>query len=121
MLFPAKKKEVTITTDDEEAPTDIEDNAAENNPTTPMELAQEAPNTPKAPKFAPASPPTTARTTRFTAKLAETTPIKGKKKMLRGGSRSPFDVWPRTKGPEGQGQKRAGESLSGSASKRTRL
>jgi hypothetical protein len=64
------------------------------------------PDTPSAPRFAPASPPTTARTTRVSKRLiAEDTPVK------RGGRRSPFDSWRRSKtGATPHGQKREAES-----------
>lgn len=89
---------------------------------TPAEASEEKVATPKAPKFAPASPPATSRATRSKKLIAdEPTPVKAK----RGGNRSPFDGWKRTKtASQGSvhGQKRAGETLSGaSASKRTRV
>lgn len=104
---------------------DAEDDAkddAKDEVETPADAVEEKADTPKAPKFAPASPPATSRATRSKRLIAEEpTPVKGK----RGGNRSPFDGWKRTKtASQGsvQGQKRAGETLSGaSASKRTRI
>ncbi|KAK0640949.1 hypothetical protein B0T16DRAFT_461075 [Cercophora newfieldiana] len=129
LLFPPKKAEPETLTDDEEAATEIEDNVlmhdAENDPTTPLDLVEEAPGTPKAPKFAPASPPTTARTTRFGKKSVETTPVKAgrletPKEVAGRGKRSPFDGWRRVKGgSEPHAQKRQGDDLA-SPAKRSR-
>ncbi|OIW25163.1 hypothetical protein CONLIGDRAFT_656860 [Coniochaeta ligniaria NRRL 30616] len=137
LLFPVPAAPVQAppaNIDDEEAETDIEDNTIpakdemdieqEEHPHTPFDLA-ESPDTPVAPKFAPTmpvSPPTTQRTTRHGTKSAdETTPMK----PLRGGKRSPFDGWRRTKNggsSEGGGgsAKRSGESLTADAAKRSR-
>lgn len=132
LLFPQATQEPAPTNyDEEEAETDIEDqepipakdemDIEHEEPSTPSELGQ-APGTPVAPKFAPASmlasPPTTQRTTRHGTKSAEeTTPMK----PIRGGKRSPFDGWRRTKnGSESSSTKRSGESLTADAAKRTR-
>jgi len=122
-------------TDEDEVATEIEDNVlmheaeieAENNPTTPMDLVEEAPGTPNAPKFAPASPPTTARATRFGKQPAESTAmnasVQATKNSTGRGRHSPFDGWRRVKGgSDGQipGQKRQGDELSSSSTKRSR-
>ncbi|KAK4454088.1 hypothetical protein QBC34DRAFT_177186 [Podospora aff. communis PSN243] len=127
LLFARKSEEPEV--DEEEVATEIEDNVimldAENDPTTPLNLAEQAPGTPKAPKFAPASPPTTVRTTRFGRKSRETTPVKTtaleapKEAAARGSKRSPFDGWRRVKGSSESGQKRGGDALA-SPAKRSR-
>ncbi|ROW03310.1 hypothetical protein VSDG_01350 [Cytospora chrysosperma] len=137
LLFPsAKNNENDLAHTDEEAETDIEEpvqqevddaeddvkDDTKDEVETPADAVEEKVDTPKAPKFAPASPPATSRATRSKKLIAdEPTPVKAK----RGGKRSPFDGWKRTKTASQssvQGQKRAGEALSGaSASKRTRV
>jgi hypothetical protein len=113
LLFPAQRKEKQPSVDDvdEEATTDIEDEAEEQTvPQTPSKGT----DTPHAPKFAPVSPPDTKRTTRSTNKLFEdATPVKKK------GRRSPFDMWPRTKERQDTGTKREAEPLFAPA-KRTK-
>jgi hypothetical protein len=128
LLFPVPAAaQEPANLDDEEAETDIEepipakDEMDVEQPHTPFDLVEESPDTPVAPKFAPAmpvSPPTTQRTTRHGTKSAdETTPMK----PIRGGKRSPFDGWRRTKnGSESSSTKRSGESLTADAAKRTR-
>ncbi|KAB5543043.1 hypothetical protein GE09DRAFT_235631 [Coniochaeta sp. 2T2.1] len=128
---PAQQEEPAPTNlEDEEAETDIEEPVStkdemdleEDEPQTPNDLIEQTPDTPLAPKFAPtmpASPPTTQRTTRHGTKSAdETTPMK----PTRGGKRSPFDGWRRTKngGSESSGSKRSGEALTADAAKRSR-
>lgn len=128
LLFPAAAPaKQPISLDDEEAETDIEDSISakdemdiEQSPTE-CELVEDSPGTPVGSKSAPSmpvSPPTTQRTTRHGAKSAEeTTPMK----PIRGGKRSPFDGWRRTKnGSESSSAKRSGESLAADAAKRTR-
>ncbi|KAH8903188.1 hypothetical protein BR93DRAFT_866259, partial [Coniochaeta sp. PMI_546] len=128
LLFPAAAPaKQPISLDDEEAETDIEDSISakdemdiEQSPTE-FELVEDSPGTPVGSKSAPSmpvSPPTTQRTTRHGAKSAEeTTPMK----PIRGGKRSPFDGWRRTKnGSESSSAKRSGESLAADAAKRTR-
>ncbi|ROW08426.1 hypothetical protein VMCG_03128 [Cytospora schulzeri] len=135
LLFPSAKNnnENDLAHPDEEAETDIEEpvkqqvddvkeEVTKDEVETPADAIEEKIDTPKAPKFAPASPPATSRTTRSKRLIAdEQTPVKGK----RGGNRSPFDGWKRTKTASQSsvhGQKRAGETLSSaSASKRTRV
>jgi hypothetical protein len=124
LLFPVPAQQ-PVSVEDEEAETDIEDSIPAKDrmevekPETPLELVDETPDTPVAPKFAPVSPPTTQRTTRHGNKSAEeTTPMK----PIRGGKRSPFDGWRRTKnGSESSGTKRSGDSLTADAAKRTRV
>ncbi|KAI2628232.1 hypothetical protein GGS21DRAFT_248445 [Xylaria nigripes] len=106
LLFPpsAKGKEVAITTEDEEAATDIDDHVLHNDeveePQTPQAPKPRA-ETPDAPRFAPASPPSTGRVTRSADKLQ-------KAKVP-----SPFDSWRRSKTRSSlQGQKREGEPLT---------
>lgn len=134
LLFPPAKSNIEndLAHPDEEAETDIEEPVKQNvdnhkvelevEVQTPVENIEEKVDTPKAPKFAPASPPATSRATRSKRIIAdEPTPVKAK----RGSKRSPFDGWKRTKTASEssvQGQKRAGETLSGaSASKRTKI
>ncbi|KAM0426752.1 hypothetical protein ACHAPT_008068 [Fusarium lateritium] len=106
--------------EEEEAVTDVEDEleeaeVAEIVPQTPQKSkSKERASTPEAPKL-PVSPPDTRRITRSINKLLdEGTPIKNP------GQRSPFDSWRRTKEPNKESRKRAGESLSPTESKRTR-
>lgn len=126
LLFPSAKasNENELLPTDEEAETDIEEQRAQTQTAqnddeveTPAEAIEEKADTPKAPKFAPASPPSTSRATRSKKIVAdEPTPIKIKGK--RGGPRSPFDGWRRTKtnpGSSAHGHKRAGEELESSA------
>ncbi|KAI3398953.1 hypothetical protein diail_7980 [Diaporthe ilicicola] len=129
LLFPTAKShnENDLVHPDEEADTDIEQplvgetDDVSARAETPVDASEEKVNTPKAPKFAPASPPDTSRATRSKKITNEPTPVKAK----RGGNRSPFDGWRRTKtASEGSanGHKRPGETLSGaSASKRPRV
>jgi len=127
LLFAPKVEEPpVISKSDEEAETDIEDHVRESfkedRPSTPMELVEDAPGTPEAPRFAPASPPATARTTRYGSKKLDATPMKGKG-AARGGKRSPFEGWRRTKSgaaAESSGSKRPGGELESGAAKRTR-
>lgn len=104
---------------DEEAVTDIEDEAEEIAieeplvPKTPVKTQKHTMETPQAPRFAPMSPPDTKRTTRSTNKLDEATPIKKKER------RSPFDTWPRTKERNDTGTKRQAEPMFAPA-KRTK-
>lgn len=129
LLFPSAKgsNENELIRSDEEAETDIDEQQTKKQTPqnieaveTPAEAIEEKVDTPKAPRFAPASPPSTSRTTRSKKIVAdEPTPIKIKGK--RGGPRSPFDGWRRTKtnpGSSGHGHKRPGEELGGAASKR---
>jgi len=141
LLFPApeapKTVEPEIAVDEEEATTDIEDNATsqlvENTPIASMDVfAPGTPMTVKAAKYTPASPPTTQRTTRFgTKKSGEASPVKDKKsggttpisdevkETAKGGS--PFDSWRRLKGaPEASSQKRQGGPLATGPHKRAR-
>lgn len=132
LLFPSAKgnNENELIKTDEEAETDIEEQQSgeqivrvDEAVDTPAETVEERVDTPKAPKFAPASPPSTSRATRSKKLVAdEPTPIKIKGK--RGGPRSPFDGWRRTKtspGSSAHGQKRVGEELaSGAAPKRAK-
>lgn len=128
LLFP-KTEEAQIQTDEEEVATEIEDNVlmldAENEPTTPLDLAEQAPGTPEAPKFAPASPPATTRTTRFGKKPTDTptaaAALPAPKSTTGRGKRSPFDDWRRTKsGTESRAPKRPGDGLASASTKRTR-
>ncbi|KAK5652752.1 hypothetical protein OQA88_9605 [Cercophora sp. LCS_1] len=145
ILFPPKAKAPAATHDDEEALTDIEDHIMtdqiENDPTTPMDLVEDAPGTPVAPKFAPASPPATTRTTRFGAKKAAAPSPKGKrarspkgkdlelpdKRSSGSGKRSPFDIWARSKTPMTKSptasatSKRQGEEMGSESVKRSRV
>lgn len=125
LLFPTKTTEDRRAPhEDEEAVTDIEDHVlaqvvAEEEPQrpqTPVKMAVDDIETPDAPRFAPASPPATVRATRSGNKA--TTPMK----PVRGGKRSPFDGWARTKnGSKDHGHKRPGEALEGDGgAKRTR-
>ncbi|AEO64253.1 4eabcd31-1de0-474e-99f3-f853b6e64de4 [Thermothielavioides terrestris] len=123
LLFPtAPADEAKNGNEDEEAATDIEDHVLADleadQPGTPTDLVDEAPDTPKAPRHAPASPPTTTRTTRFGGKRStDSTPVKDKKPAKR----SPFDSWRRVKsGAQSTGHKRSGDELPAAASKRTR-
>lgn len=132
LLFPSAKgsNENELINTDEEAETDIDEQHSKDQTAnidetveTPAEAIEEKVDTPKAPKFAPASPPSTSRATRSKKIVAdEPTPIKMKGK--RGGPRSPFDGWRRTKtspGSSAHGHKRAGEELaSGAAPKRAK-
>lgn len=125
LLFPAQEKpQPSHETDEEEAPTDIEDNVdpvdakpEEQQSETPQESEEKStPDTPTAPRFAPASPPSTSRATRSKKLVAEETPAK------RTGRRSPFDSWRRTKAGTPHGHKREAEGSlpSEAASKRHR-
>lgn len=124
LLFPPleQAKDESISFEDEEAETDIEDHIssqlADEKFETPSEAVGDLPGTPDAPKFAPASPPDSRRTTRSGNKVGEeATPIKP-----RGGKRSPFDSWRRVKnGADSHGHKRPGSPLGNqAATKRTR-
>ncbi|KAI8950374.1 hypothetical protein F4801DRAFT_549410 [Xylaria longipes] len=119
LLFPSKpkgKQAATLTTEDEEAVTDIEDNIFHHNaqdveteiPATPIQFSKGKVETPKAPRFAPASPPSTGRATRSTDKLHESdTPMRVAKVP------SPFDGWRRSKRQAApQGSKRTGDFLA---------
>lgn len=128
MLFPttAKASKENEIIEDEEAETDIEEqapqNATEQDFETPTEAVEKQVDTPKAPKFAPTSPPTTSRATRSKKVITDQiTPVKGKGKRA-GGSRSPFDGWRRTKSSPGSstGQKRAGDHLASNVPKKTK-
>lgn len=108
-----KQEELHVTSEDEEAMTDIEDHAmeaelVEDSPQTPIEEEEPCPTTPSAPKFGPvATPPETRRTTRFGAKGPEATPSKP-----RSGRMSPSTE---------RAPKRSGDTvLAASAPKRTR-
>lgn len=118
LLFQKTKTVEEI--EEEEAVTDVEDEleqeqTAEIVPQTPRKSqSKERANTPEAPKL-PVSPPDTRRITRSINKLLdEGTPIKAP------GQRSPFDSWRRTKEPNKESRKRAGESLSPTEAKRAR-
>lgn len=119
LLFQKTKTMEEI--EEEEAVTDVEDEldqeqAPEIVPQTPQKSqSKERASTPEAPKL-PVSPPDTRRITRSINKLLdEGTPIKAP------GQRSPFDSWRRTKEPNKESRKRAGESLSPTEAKRTRV
>ncbi|KAI0187535.1 hypothetical protein EV127DRAFT_144654 [Xylaria flabelliformis] len=118
LLFPPKpkgKQPATITAEDEEAVTDIEDNVFDHNtqedeteiPATPIQFTKSKVETPEAPRFAPASPPSTGRATRSADKLrVSDTPVR------RAKIPSPFDGWRRSKRHTGpQGSKREGDFL----------
>ncbi|TRX95605.1 hypothetical protein FHL15_003563 [Xylaria flabelliformis] len=117
LLFPPKpkgKQPATITAEDEEAVTDIEDNVFDHNtqdeteiPATPIQFTKGKVETPEAPRFAPASPPSTGRATRSADKLrVSDTPVP------RAKIPSPFDGWRRSKRHTGpQGSKREGDFL----------
>ncbi|KAI1758185.1 hypothetical protein F4782DRAFT_476946 [Xylaria castorea] len=119
LLFPSKpkgKQATTITDEDEEAVTDIEDNVFHHNtqdveteiPATPIQFTKGKVETPEAPRFAPASPPSTGRATRSADKLrGSDTPMKISKVP------SPFDGWRRSKRQAApQGSKREGDFLA---------
>ncbi|KAK3994614.1 hypothetical protein QBC44DRAFT_42520 [Cladorrhinum sp. PSN332] len=134
LLFPQAQAAVpTISVEDEEAETDIEDGVLssmdEKEPATPTDadaVAEPTPDTPKGPlfSFVPASPPATTRTTRFASKPAS--PAKPNKKAAAPKKTSPFDAWQRTKSrsaaeSSSTSQKRAGSPMPGKATKRHRV
>ncbi|KAI0483531.1 hypothetical protein F4859DRAFT_473171 [Xylaria cf. heliscus] len=129
LLFPPKpkgKQPATVTFEDEEAVTDIEDNVLDHNaqdvevemPATPVQFTKGKVETPEAPRFAPASPPSTGRATRSADKLRGNDTPMGVAKVP-----SPFDGWRRSKRQAApQGSKREGDFLvkSPASSKRQR-
>lgn len=128
LLFPtaAKASKENTIVEDEEAETDIEEQAPKVSSSeeyeTPAEAIEKKVDTPKAPKFAPASPPSTSRATRSKKVIPDQiTPMKGKGKRA-GGSRSPFDGWRRTKSSPSSstGQKRTGDPLASDVPKKTK-
>lgn len=123
LLFPTKQQiqERTVSsTDDEEAPTDIED-SKDHEMTNPVDETQIT--TPvKASIFSPTTPPTTGHATRAATKKAALEspsnppePVEAAPYERRGKKVSPFDGWARTKvgtsGVRGREKKREGEAL----------
>lgn len=125
LLFPtaehtnAKKKRSSVTEDEEEAITDIEE-------AHPIMSSDDHVATPHAPKFAPVTPPTTARATRskkvdldagLTSDDDGPAPSPTHIDSGKGAKVSPYNSWPRTKRQIAANKKREGSSLERASKK----
>ena len=118
LLFPPEQKNAdgeVYGTDDEEALTDIEEAASVTVPfpredfETPQELEGDTPATPAAPRFFFLLIRRTDSSTRQGSKAKiEDSPMKSRPAKTK----SPFDVWRRSRSSAAHGQKREGDPLA---------